>query len=102
MRDEGVRKKKGHKTSSGHPSSIIHHPSLTPPSKRFGQNFLTDQRIINRIIEALRPVAGETIVEVGPGRGALTANLLEKVGSLVAIEFDRNLIPLLTETFGVH
>jgi len=70
------------------------------PSKRFGQNFLTDQRIIHRIIEALEPGTDETIVEIGPGRGALTAPLLEKVGSLVAIEFDRNLIPLLTERFS--
>ena len=70
------------------------------PSKRFGQNFLTDQRTIHRIIEALEPGTDETIVEIGPGRGALTAPLLEKVGSLVAIEFDRNLIPLLTERFS--
>jgi 16S rRNA (adenine1518-N6/adenine1519-N6)-dimethyltransferase len=70
------------------------------PSKRFGQNFLTDQRIIHRIIEALEPGTDETILEIGPGRGALTAPLLEKVGSLVAIEFDRNLIPLLIERFS--
>lgn len=69
------------------------------PSKRFGQNFLTDQSIIQRIIEALKPETDETILEIGPGRGALTALLLEKVGSLVAIEFDRNLIPMLTERF---
>jgi 16S rRNA (adenine1518-N6/adenine1519-N6)-dimethyltransferase len=69
------------------------------PSKRFGQNFLTDQRIVQRIVEALEPNANETIVEIGPGRGALTAPLLEKAGYLVAIEFDRNLIPLLTEQF---
>jgi 16S rRNA (adenine1518-N6/adenine1519-N6)-dimethyltransferase len=70
------------------------------PSKRFGQNFLTDQRIIDRIVDALEPRPDETILEIGPGRGALTAPLLEKAGSLVAIEFDRNLIPLLTERFG--
>ena len=75
------------------------HPSFHP-SKRFGQNFLTDQRIIHRIIEALEPAPDETILEIGPGRGALTAPLLEQVGSLVAIEFDRNLIPLLTEKFS--
>ena len=80
-----------------HPSSFILHPS-----KRFGQNYLTDQRIISRIVEALEPQADETLVEIGPGRGALTAPLLEKVGSLVAIEFDRNLIPLLTERFSAH
>jgi 16S rRNA (adenine1518-N6/adenine1519-N6)-dimethyltransferase len=70
------------------------------PLKRFGQNFLTDERIIHRIVAALEPRADETILEIGPGRGALTAPLLEKVGSLVAIEFDRNLIPLLTEQFS--
>jgi 16S rRNA (adenine1518-N6/adenine1519-N6)-dimethyltransferase len=73
---------------------------LLHPSKRLGQNFLTDQRIIQRIISALAPTTRETIIEIGPGRGALTAPLLEKAGSLVAIEFDRNLIPLLTEQFG--
>ncbi len=69
-------------------------------SKRFGQNFLTDQRIIDRIIAAFGPRADETILEIGPGRGALTAHLLERAGSVIAIEFDRNLIPLLTEKFG--
>ncbi|HEY8186580.1 MAG TPA: 16S rRNA (adenine(1518)-N(6)/adenine(1519)-N(6))-dimethyltransferase RsmA [Pyrinomonadaceae bacterium] len=107
-----VRSKKARKASTLHPSSFILHPSspiLHPSSKlhpsplrRFGQNFLTDQRIINRIIEALEPAADETIVEIGPGRGALTAPLLDRVGSLVAIEFDRNLIPLLTEKFSAH
>lgn len=71
------------------------------PSKRFGQNFLTDQRVIQRIVAALQPAADETIVEIGPGKGALTAALLEKSGRLVAIEFDRNLIPLLTASFGL-
>ena len=75
------------------------HPSFHP-SKRLGQNFLTDQRIINRIVAALELQSDETILEIGPGRGALTAPLLEQAGSLVAIEFDRNLIPLLTERFS--
>ena len=78
-----------------HSTSLIHHPS-----KRLGQNFLTDQRIIQRIIESLEPRADETIVEIGPGRGALTKSLLEKAGRLVAIEFDRSLIPILGESFG--
>lgn len=72
------------------------------PSKRFGQNFLNDQRIIKRIIEALEPRADETLVEIGPGRGALTAPLLEQAGTLVAIEFDRGLIPILAEKFSAH
>jgi len=72
------------------------------PSKRFGQNFLTDPRIINRIVEAIDPRADETIIEIGPGKGALTAPLLERAGSLVAIEFDQNLIPLLSDKFNGH
>jgi 16S rRNA (adenine1518-N6/adenine1519-N6)-dimethyltransferase len=77
--------------------------SSTPvhrPSKRFGQNFLTDKRTIDRIVDAVDPQPGETIVEIGPGRGALTGPLLERAGRLVAIEFDRNLVPQLRAQFG--
>src|SRR6266850_7338234 len=95
MKDEGRRASKDREAARLHPSSFIPHPS-----KRFGQNFLTDKRIIHRIIDALEPRADETILEIGPGRGALTAALLEKAGSLAAIEFDRNLIPLIEERFG--
>jgi 16S rRNA (adenine1518-N6/adenine1519-N6)-dimethyltransferase len=76
-------------------ASASHHPA-----KRFGQNFLTDKRVVQRIIAAVAPQPDETIVEIGPGRGALTAPLLARAGSVVAIEFDRNLIPLLSETFA--
>jgi 16S rRNA (adenine1518-N6/adenine1519-N6)-dimethyltransferase len=84
------------------PASFILPPSAPDhrPSKRFGQNFLSDKSIVKRIIEALNPQPGETIVEIGPGRGALTAPLIERAGQLVAIEFDRNLIPILANTFG--
>ena len=75
---------------------------LPAPSKRFGQNFLTDKSTVERIIIALQPRADETIVEIGPGRGALTEPLLDRGGSLVAIEFDRNLIPVLTEQFASY
>lgn len=70
------------------------------PSKRFGQNFLTDQRIIKRIIDALGPTKEETVVEIGPGKGALTRALVEQSGRVIAIEFDRHLIPLLSEQFA--
>jgi 16S rRNA (adenine1518-N6/adenine1519-N6)-dimethyltransferase len=93
MKNEGGRMKKGPEPPPQ--SSIIHHPS-----KRFGQNFLTDKRVIQRIVEALEPGPDETIVEIGPGKGALTKALLEQAGPLVAIEFDRNLIPILEESFG--
>lgn len=70
------------------------------PSKRFGQNFLTDKRIINRIIDALDPTKEDTVVEIGPGRGALTSTLVEQSGRVIAIEFDHQLIPLLSEQFA--
>ena len=70
------------------------------PAKRFGQHFLRDKRIIQRIIDALAPQSGETIVEIGPGTGALTAELIKAAGRVVAIEFDKKLTPLLHEQFG--
>ena len=87
--------KKGSDDSMLHPSSVIHHPS-----KRLGQNFLVDKRAIERIVSALQPSPDETIIEIGPGQGALTGLLLETTGCLVAVEFDRNLIALLEEKFG--
>ncbi len=77
-----------------HPSSLIH------AKKRFGQNFLVDERIIERIVREVSPREDETIVEIGPGRGALTSRLVEQAGRLCAVEFDRDLIPLLHEKFG--
>jgi 16S rRNA (adenine1518-N6/adenine1519-N6)-dimethyltransferase len=62
-----------------------------PVRKRFGQHFLHDPGVIRRIIDAVAPVAGERIVEVGPGRGALTWGLLERAKTLDVIEIDRDL-----------
>ena len=70
------------------------------PAKRLGQHFLRDQRTINRIIEALAPKPDETIVEIGPGTGALTSELVTRAGRLIAVEFDSKLAPLLNERFG--
>ena len=69
------------------------------PSKRLGQHFLRD-RHIQRIIEALAPKAGETIVEIGPGTGALTSALVESAARVIAVEFDSKLAPLLSERFA--
>jgi len=70
------------------------------PSKRLGQHFLRDQRTIQRIVDALAPKSDETIVEIGPGTGALTSVLVERAGRVVAVEFDNKLAPLLQERFG--
>jgi 16S rRNA (adenine1518-N6/adenine1519-N6)-dimethyltransferase len=68
--------------------------------KSLGQNFLVDERVAGRIVAALGPRADETVIEIGPGRGALTRPLVERAGRVVAIEFDRELIPLLGARFG--
>ncbi len=62
------------------------------PRKRFGQNFLHDQNIINKIISAINPQADDQLVEIGPGRGALTLPLLETLKQLHVIEIDRDLV----------
>ena len=61
--------------------------------KRFGQHFLHDRGIIERIIAAIAPRPGDRIVEIGPGLGALTAPLLERHGELDVVELDRDVIP---------
>jgi 16S rRNA (adenine1518-N6/adenine1519-N6)-dimethyltransferase len=83
-----------HEPSSGKPAII--------PTKRLGQNFLKDSRIVNRIVDALAPSLTETIIEIGPGTGALTSVLVERAGRVVAVEFDRQLVPLLEESLGKH
>ena len=65
------------------------------PRKRFGQNFLHDQSVIERIVSMVDPRAGQHLVEIGPGQGALTRSLLERCGELDAIELDRDLLPTL-------
>lgn len=70
--------------------------------KRFGQNFLHDAAIIDRIVGLIRPKAGDAMVEIGPGLGAMTGPLIEQVGRLHAVELDRDLIPRLKDRFGEH
>ncbi|WP_029888644.1 16S rRNA (adenine(1518)-N(6)/adenine(1519)-N(6))-dimethyltransferase RsmA [Polycyclovorans algicola] len=64
--------------------------------KRFGQNFLHDRGVIDRIVRAIRPREGERIIEIGPGLGALTVPLLAALGRLEVIELDRDIVPKLT------
>jgi len=70
------------------------------PSKRLGQNFLHNSAVINRIIEEFSPHADETVIEIGPGRGALTSQLVQRAGQVIAVEFDNTLAPALEKSFA--
>lgn len=67
-------------------------------SKSLGQNFLTDKNIIDKIIEAPEISEKDLVIEIGPGIGVLTQAAAEKAAKVIAIEIDRNLIPILKET----
>jgi len=67
--------------------------------RRFGQNFLVDRNVVDRIIASVNPQTDETIIEIGPGRGALTKRLVQSGARVVAIEFDRDLAAQLREEF---
>jgi 16S rRNA (adenine1518-N6/adenine1519-N6)-dimethyltransferase len=79
-----------------------------PVRKRFGQHFLHDPAVIRRIIDAVAPAAGDRIVEIGPGRGAMTWELLRRAQGLDVIEIDRDLAqslkrdPRATEALRIH
>ena len=71
--------------------------SYPPPRKRLGQHFLSDPRILGRIVDALAPTSAETVIEIGPGRGGLTDELLRRAGRVIAVELDRDLASRLRE-----
>ena len=70
------------------------------PRKRFGQNFLHDQQVIDRIIASIAPKATDLLVEIGPGQAALTRPLLASGGELHLIEIDRDLVSKLQKQFS--
>jgi 16S rRNA (adenine1518-N6/adenine1519-N6)-dimethyltransferase len=74
--------------------------AFPPTRKSLGQHFLTDRRILARIADALHLQGGETVLEIGPGRGALTDLLAERAGRLIAIEYDRALAAILRERYA--
>jgi 16S rRNA (adenine1518-N6/adenine1519-N6)-dimethyltransferase len=69
------------------------------PRKRFGQNFLTDQSVLYDIIRAIDPQPEDTMVEIGPGLGAMTRLLLESLRQLHVVELDRDLVARLQRSF---
>jgi len=70
------------------------------PRKRFGQNFLVDTHYVERIVDAVDPRPGDNLVEIGPGLAALTVRLVERAGSIAAVEIDRDLAAALRERFA--
>ncbi len=70
-----------------------------PSKPKLGQNFLHDSAAIERIVAALGDISSSTVVEIGPGRGALTRRLIDKAGHLIAIELDAELAPALKAQF---
>ncbi len=70
-----------------------------PQKPKLGQNFLRDQTAIQRIAAALGDLSGQTVIEIGPGQGAITRTLAERAAHVVAIELDRELAPLLRTQF---
>lgn len=69
--------------------------------KRFGQNFLSDQGVIQRIIQSINPKTGDRLIEIGPGLGALTCPVLKIAGEMDVIELDRDIIPKLQLNCGL-
>jgi 16S rRNA (adenine1518-N6/adenine1519-N6)-dimethyltransferase len=70
------------------------------PRKRYGQHFLVDSGIVNRIIAAVAPASDHVVVEIGPGQGALTGLLAARSAHLHLIEIDRDLAAALTDRYG--
>ena len=70
--------------------------------KRFSQNFLTDRNIVDNIIRAINPKPNDQLVEIGPGKGAITLPLLTSCPSLQVIELDRDLVTRLQDLQSQH
>ena len=70
--------------------------------KRFGQNFLIDPRVLEKIVDASGVAAEDCVLEIGPGIGTMTQYLAERAGHVVAVEIDANLIPILQETLAEY
>ena len=77
---------------------VVSDPTFRP-RKRFGQNFLADPHYVARIVAAVDPRRGDNVVEIGPGLGALTGELIARAGGIAAIEIDRDLAARLADRF---
>ena len=71
-------------------------------NKKLGQNFLIDDDVINKIIEASQISKDDLVIEIGPGLGTLTSKLLENAGKVIAVELDKKMITILEERFKLY
>lgn len=70
--------------------------------KRYGQNFLIDEHVLDKIIDAADVTSDDGVIEIGPGIGTMTQRLCNRAGKVVAIEIDKELIPILSETLSEY
>jgi len=80
--------------------AVLMNTEIHKARKRFGQNFLHDDAVIQRIVQAIAPQAGDILVEIGPGQGALTQALLTHAKQLHLVELDRDLVALLEQKYA--
>lgn len=70
--------------------------------KKFGQNFLVDKNILEKIVDAAQITKKDCVLEIGPGIGTMTQYLAERAGNVIAVEIDKNLIPVLQDTLSSY
>ncbi|MBK6912808.1 MAG: 16S rRNA (adenine(1518)-N(6)/adenine(1519)-N(6))-dimethyltransferase RsmA [Ignavibacteriales bacterium] len=70
------------------------------PLKRFGQNYLKDENILNKIVQTIDPQRADSIIEIGPGTGALTKKIIDKTANFIAVEIDNRVIDQLKSEFS--
>lgn len=71
-------------------------------NKRYGQNFLIDTSVLERIIDAAQITKEDCVLEIGPGIGTMTQYLAESAREVVAVEIDKSLIPILQDTLAAY
>ena len=70
--------------------------------KKFGQNFLIDTQVLDKIIQSANITEDDMVLEIGPGIGTMTQYLAQAAGKVIAVEIDKNLIPILEDTLSLY
>jgi 16S rRNA (adenine1518-N6/adenine1519-N6)-dimethyltransferase len=82
------------------PRAPVHRPATRGRTRALGQHFLRDRTVVDRVLELVAPTARDLVVEIGPGRGALTESLAARAGRLLALEIDGGLVAALQARFA--